>query len=218
MLFYFVSLLLKGKSGTAQRWNMGLTVGIFTPYGRAAASANGAFLLRLLGRQGSGGFLPLWGGPPARFGDFPAVESHAGVRAAPAGAFRGQPPQAALGPRWRSAPKLPTGTLRCKPPQAALGPKRSCAPPCPGPKQKAPPRGVLFFCSLPGIPPRPLSLYSPIKPGVDRYRSPESGSRATMVLPAFSGRLASSTAAWMAAPEVMPTKMPSLRAAARQAA
>ena len=44
----------------------------------AAAPANGAFLLRLLGRQGSGGFLPLWGGPPARFGDFPAVESHAG--------------------------------------------------------------------------------------------------------------------------------------------
>ena len=58
----------------------------------AAAPANGAFLLRLLGRQGSGGFLPFRGGPPARFGDFPAVESHAGVRG-------------------RSAPKLSAGTL-----------------------------------------------------------------------------------------------------------
>ena len=67
----------------------------------AAAPANGAFLLRLLGRQGSGGFLPLWGGPPARFGDFPAVESHAG--------------------EWgRSTPKLSTSALRCKPP-AAVG-------------------------------------------------------------------------------------------------
>ena len=44
----------------------------------SAAPACGAILLGLLGRQGSGGFLPLWGGPPARFGDFPAVESHAG--------------------------------------------------------------------------------------------------------------------------------------------
>ena len=85
ILFYFVSLLPKGKSGAAQRWNMGLTVGIFTAYGRAGAPADGAYLLRLLGRQGSGGFLPLWGGPPARFGDFPAVESHAGAggRSAP---------------------------------------------------------------------------------------------------------------------------------------
>ena len=52
----------------------------FTPQAFAVASACGAGLLGLLGRQGSGGFLPLWGGPPARFGDFPAVESHAGVR------------------------------------------------------------------------------------------------------------------------------------------
>ena len=65
----------------------------FTSQAFAAAPACGAGLLRLLGRQGSGGFLPLWGGPPARFGDFPAVESHAGARG-------------------RSAPKLPTGTLR----------------------------------------------------------------------------------------------------------
>ena len=42
------------------------------------APACGAGLPGLLGRQESGGFLPLWGGPPARFGDFPAVESHAG--------------------------------------------------------------------------------------------------------------------------------------------
>ena len=50
----------------------------FTPQAFAVASAGGAGLLGLLGRQGSGGFLPLRGGPPARFGDFPAVESHAG--------------------------------------------------------------------------------------------------------------------------------------------
>ena len=68
----------------------------FTPQVVSAAPAGGAGLPGLLGRQGSGGFLPLWGGPPARFGDFPAVESHAGG--------------------WgRSAPKLSTGTLRCKP-------------------------------------------------------------------------------------------------------
>ena len=58
----------------------GTNGGNFTPHGRAAAPACGAYLLRLLGRQGSGGFLPLRGGPPARFGDFPAVESHAGTR------------------------------------------------------------------------------------------------------------------------------------------
>ena len=58
----------------------GTNGGDFTLYGYAAASAGGAGLLRLLGRQGSGGFLHLWGGPPARFGDFPAVESHAGTR------------------------------------------------------------------------------------------------------------------------------------------
>ena len=92
----------------------------FTPHGRAVAPANGAFLPRLLGRQGSGGFLPLCGGPPARFGDFPEVESHAGVRGRsapklPTGTLRCKPPQAALRPGWRSAPKLSAGTLRCKP-------------------------------------------------------------------------------------------------------
>ena len=70
------------------------TAGIFTPHGYAAASAGGAGLLRLLGRQGSGGFLHLWGGPPARFGDFPAVESHAG---GPGGAAPQSDPQALLG-------------------------------------------------------------------------------------------------------------------------
>ena len=92
----FALYIPKGKSGTTQRRRMGPTVGTITPNDRAAAPAGGAGLLGLLGRQGSGGFLPLWGGPPARFGDFPAVESHAGDRG-------------------RSTPKLSTGTLRCKP-------------------------------------------------------------------------------------------------------
>ena len=140
----FALYIPKGKSGTTQRRRMGPTVGTITPNDRAAAPAGGAGLLGLLGRQGSGGFLPLWGGPPARFGDFPAVESHAGGWAVPAGAFRGQPPQAALGPRgrstpgkpasaalgpgWRSAPKLSAGTLQYKPPQVALGPGWRSAP------------------------------------------------------------------------------------------
>ncbi len=47
---------------------------------------------------------------------------------------------------------------------------------------------------------------------VDRYLSPESGSRATMVLPLFWGRSAKTEAAYSAAPEVMPTSTPSLRA------
>ena len=75
----------------------------FTPQVVSAVPAGGAGLPGLLGRQGSGGFLPLRGRPPARFGDFPAVESHAGAGG-------------------RSTPKLSTGTLQCKPPQAALGP------------------------------------------------------------------------------------------------
>ena len=74
----FALYIPKGKSGTTQRRRMGPTVGTITPNDRAAAPAGGAGLLGLLGRQGSGGFLPLRGGPPARFGDFPAVESHAG--------------------------------------------------------------------------------------------------------------------------------------------
>ena len=48
------------------------------------------------------------------------------------------------------------------------------------------------------------------KSGVDRYLSPVSGSRTTMVFPSFSGRFASSIAAETAAPEEMPTRMPSL--------
>ena len=54
--------------------------------------------------------------------------------------------------------------------------------------------------------------------GVERYRSPLSGSRATMTLPRFSGRRASYAAAHTAAPEVMPTRMPSRRANSRPAA
>ena len=72
----------------------------FTPQVFAVAPACGAGLPGLLGRQGSGGFLPSWGGPPARFGDFPAVESHAGVRGRSAPKLSA----GALGPRWRSAP------------------------------------------------------------------------------------------------------------------
>ena len=39
-----------------------------------------------------------------------------------------------------------------------------------------------------------------------------------MVFPSLSGRFASSIAAWSAAPEEMPTSMPSLRLASRPAA
>ena len=53
---------------------------------------------------------------------------------------------------------------------------------------------------------------------VERYRSPVSGRRTTMVLPAFSGFRASSRAAWSAAPEEMPTRMPSALPRARAAA
>ena len=59
--------------------------------------------------------------------------------------------------------------------------------------------------------------YSPNN-GVDRYRSPESGSRATTVLPVFSGRRANSLAAHRAAPEEMPTRMPAFLPKSRAAA
>ena len=42
--------------------------------------------------------------------------------------------------------------------------------------------------------------------GVERYRSPVSGSSTTTVLPAFSGRRATRMAALRAAPEEMPTR------------
>ena len=45
---------------------------------------------------------------------------------------------------------------------------------------------------------------------MERYLSPVSGSNATIVLPLFSGRLASSIAAQRAAPDEMPTSTPSL--------
>ena len=47
---------------------------------------------------------------------------------------------------------------------------------------------------------------------VDRYLSPESGSKATIVLPLFSGLAARMAAAFNAAPEEIPTRIPSLRA------
>src|SRR5439155_12475019 len=40
--------------------------------------------------------------------------------------------------------------------------------------------------------------------GVERYRSPRSGSTTTISLPALSGRLATCTATWTAAPPLMP--------------
>ena len=46
---------------------------------RSIASAREVTPLRLLGIEGSGGTMHLRGGPPARFGDFRAVESHAGL-------------------------------------------------------------------------------------------------------------------------------------------
>ena len=52
----------------------------------------------------------------------------------------------------------------------------------------------------------------------DRYRSPESGRTTTMVFPAYSGFLASSPAAHRAAPEEMPTRMPSVRTISRPVA
>ena len=56
------------------------------------------------------------------------------------------------------------------------------------------------------------------KRGVERYRSPVSGSRATMVFPAFSGLRASSSAAWNDAPDEIPTSRPSFCANRREAA
>ena len=50
---------------------------------------------------------------------------------------------------------------------------------------------------------------------VERYRSPVSGSSATIVLPSFSGNLARRAAAATAAPEEMPTSNPSYFASSR---
>ena len=48
--------------------------------------------------------------------------------------------------------------------------------------------------------------------GVEKYLSPLSGKRATIVFPSFSGFLASSIAAKSAAPEDIPTRIPSFDA------
>ena len=45
--------------------------------------------------------------------------------------------------------------------------------------------------------------------GVDKYLSPESGSNATIVFPLFSGLLARISAALSAAPDEIPTRIPS---------
>ena len=45
--------------------------------------------------------------------------------------------------------------------------------------------------------------------GVDKYLSPVSGKRATIVLPLFSARLANSVAAHTAAPDEIPTSISS---------
>ena len=47
---------------------------------------------------------------------------------------------------------------------------------------------------------------------VDKYLSPESGRSATIFLPLFSGLLARIAAAFNAAPEEIPTRIPSLTA------
>jgi hypothetical protein len=53
---------------------------------------------------------------------------------------------------------------------------------------------------------------------VERYLSPVSGRRTTILFPAFSERLATTVAACRAAPEEIPTRRPSYLAAARDAA
>lgn len=54
------------------------------------------------------------------------------------------------------------------------------------------------------------SFIQSLKSAVDKYLSPLSGRRATIVFPLFSGRFASSTAAKSAAPALIPTSTPSL--------
>src|SRR5208337_4055420 len=53
------------------------------------------------------------------------------------------------------------------------------------------------------------------KSGVERYRSPRSGSTTTTSLPAFSGRRAAAMAPTTAAPQEMPQRMPSSLASRR---
>lgn len=48
--------------------------------------------------------------------------------------------------------------------------------------------------------------------GVDKYLSPESGSSTTMFLPLFSGLAARMEAAFNAAPDEIPTRIPSVTA------
>ena len=86
--------------------------------------------------RGPGASCPYGEGPRRALVTFPRWKVTRGFGGAapqscPQTRFDVSPPQAALGPRWRSAPKLPAGTLRCKPPQAALGPRCRSAPKLP---------------------------------------------------------------------------------------
>ena len=54
-----------------------------------------------------------------------------------------------------------------------------------------------------------MKQYYSANNGVDRYLSPESGSNATIVLPLFSGLAARICAAFNAAPDQIPTTIPS---------
>ncbi|MDF2951881.1 MAG: hypothetical protein K0S18_1464 [Anaerocolumna sp.] len=55
-----------------------------------------------------------------------------------------------------------------------------------------------------------MYIFYSVNNGVDMYLSPVSGNKTTIVLPAFSGRFATSVAAHNAAPDEIPTKNPSV--------
>lgn len=86
--------------------------------------------------------------------------------------------------------------------------KRPDFEPVNGKKPKQEPEGFLRLL--------PILRYAYLKRVVERYRSPVSGSRATISLPLFSSRLAIWVAAYIAAPEEMPASSPSVFAMARE--
>ena len=99
--------------------------------------------------RGPGASCPYGEGPRRALVTFPRWkvtrgDGGAAPQSYPQARFDVSPPQAALGPGWRSAPKLPTGTLQYKPPQAALGPGSRSAPPLSRPQTKKHPLGGAF--------------------------------------------------------------------------
>ena len=113
----FASYIPKGKSGAVQRWRMGPTVGILPHMAAPRHPLAGPVCLVFWADRGPGASCPYGEGPRRALVTFPrwkvtrgsggaAPQSYSQAR------FDVSPPQAALGPGWRSTPQISSHKYR----------------------------------------------------------------------------------------------------------